>query len=373
MEYYLIPSTKFVEWLSSLLDEFLVYLPIVEEEKCHFHQLKSKDLETIPSTNFASALKKIRASESLKGFFFLPRELVLRGFETPQEKDFPKQLIIGAKNCDLLPLQVHRRMFLEGNYIDPFYQQRLDRTVIISADCPEPAETCFCNLLGLTPYPSKEIFATEFPRVQCENSLQCPPTSQVNPFSPPADINLTVLRDGFLLEPFTEKGEALIASRPNLIRAAREEEIEEKQEQRLKAERNLKAINPQALPAGLALRVEKMQEEKFWDEHSKTCVECFACLMICPTCFCYLLYDQAKANNNFERLKIWDACYYPAYARVGGGMNPRAEFLQRFKNRFHCKFMNFYLDHNFYACSGCGRCLSACSGKIDIRKILFAL
>ena len=59
-----------------------------------------------------------------------------------------------------------------------------------------------------------------------------------------------------------------------------------------------------------------------------------------------------------------------AYARVGGGANPRAEFLKRFANRFLCKFSDFKFDHGMFACSGCGRCFKACMGKIDIRVVL---
>lgn len=376
MEYYFIPVAKFTEWLASLLSEFLVYIPVTEKNKQHFRLLTSEYLSALkksPSSlsspikgeepdlgdPIRDALTKIRPAESLKGFFFLPREVVSKGFIgepsnvnylNPSIGGSKQRIIIGAKNCDLMPLLVHKKMFLEGKFVDPFYQDRLLNTTIISADCPIPETTCFCSLLGINPYPSD---------------------------GQASDINLTVLTDGYLLEPFTEKGKALIERRADsgeriAIRPARDEEIKEREEQRDKARRTLEAINPKPLTTDLAQAVEQMKDDAFWQEHAKTCIECFGCLVVCPTCFCYLLYDQAE-NPAFTRTKIWDACYYPAYARVGGGMNPRAEFLARFKNRFHCKFMNFFRDYNFYACSGCGRCLSVCSGKIDIRKILSAL
>jgi ferredoxin len=71
-----------------------------------------------------------------------------------------------------------------------------------------------------------------------------------------------------------------------------------------------------------------------------------------------------------ERTKVWDACYIAAYARVGGGANPRAEFVKRFYNRFFCKFSHFPSWQKMPACSGCGRCYRVCMGKIDIRKVL---
>ena len=339
MESFVIPKTKFDELLQSLLNEFEIYLPVTEENKQHFRKLNSKDLEATEKKPIW-ALEKIRPSESLKGFFFSPR-LKVASYDGVMIKNETKRLIIGAKNCDLYPMRVHQKMFLEGKFVDPFYKDQLDRTLIISADCPVPEDTCFCNLLGLTPYPT-------------EGSA----------------INLTVVGDSYLLEALTDKGKELIESRPGFFRSAREEEIKERDEQREKSVKLLEKINPKAWRKDLAHGVKKAKKDEFWQEHAKSCIECFGCLMICPTCFCYLLYDQAIAEKDFDRTKIWDACYYAAYARVGGGVNPRAEFLQRFKNRFHCKFMNFYLDNNFFACSGCGRCLSVCSAKIDIRKIL---
>jgi ferredoxin len=62
-----------------------------------------------------------------------------------------------------------------------------------------------------------------------------------------------------------------------------------------------------------------------------------------------------------------------AYARVGGGLNPRSDFPQRFRNRFECKFSAFPINHGLYGCSGCGRCITACPARIDIREILSSI
>jgi len=80
-----------------------------------------------------------------------------------------------------------------------------------------------------------------------------------------------------------------------------------------------------------------------------------------------------KRGKDVERVRTWDACYYSAYARVGGGANPRGKLDERFWNRFECKFNYFYQYEQMYACSGCGRCFRGCSGKIDIREILWNL
>jgi Fe-S-cluster-containing hydrogenase component 2 len=115
-----------------------------------------------------------------------------------------------------------------------------------------------------------------------------------------------------------------------------------------------------------------MPDTAYWQRHAEQCVECYGCLLGCPTCYCFLLYDQAR-EKGFERTRVWDACYEAAYTRVGGGANDRGRFLKRFANRFECKWKEFWNDHGVFACSGCGRCLNACMGGIDIRKVLAEL
>ena len=68
--------------------------------------------------------------------------------------------------------------------------------------------------------------------------------------------------------------------------------------------------------------IEKNYDASIWKEEASTCVECGACNVICPTCHCFLLYDQ-KDEENMARLRIWDSCMVKDFARVAGGANPR--------------------------------------------------
>lgn len=337
---------SFSQWLLKIRESYIVYLPEILEDKVHYNKISVDDtFDKIASEVLIyQALEKIRVAEPLKGFFFNPRVKV--GGLTKKTKldirhDTTPRLIIGAKSCDLRPLMVHQKMYLESDFGDSFYKTQFDRTVIIAADCPTPAETCFCNLLGLKPYPEKG-----------------------------ADINLSVVSNGYVFEPVSKKGEEFLRNHNHLFQQASSENIEERDEKRKQAIAKLAQINPQQLHNELPKLIDEKTESNFWQEHADKCVECFGCLMVCPTCFCFLLYDAPEQKDTFERYKIWDACYYAAYARVGGGMQDRAEFWKRFRNRFHCKFMHFKNKYDFFACSGCGRCYSVCMGKIDIRKIL---
>jgi len=338
-----LPKEKFRSWLSKLSQGFKVYYPTEIENKTHYKKLDENSLND-PYFPYDKTLKKIRPIESIKGFFFKPNEKV-GGLEDnlPLSLEIDKipQIIIGAKNCDLRPLMVHQKMYLENEFGEPFYKAQRERTFIIAADCPIPEQTCFCNLLGLKPYPETG-----------------------------ADVIMTIISNGYIFETTSEQGEKLLRDNDHLFFEAGSADLAERDAQRNKAVSILETINPKHWRSDLIKAIDERKDEQFWQEQAKDCVECFGCLMVCPTCFCFLLIDQPTKNNSFERRKIWDACYYLAYARVGGGMSPRPEFWKRFRNRFHCKFMNFTNDYGFNACSGCGRCFSVCMGKIDIRKIL---
>jgi NAD-dependent dihydropyrimidine dehydrogenase PreA subunit len=328
------------QWLGKLLDRFSVFLPEVSQDRVHWHRLAPTDFGQ-QQDFFTPALERIRAAESVKSFMFQPRQRVASMPEAKPPQEEKPRLLIGAKNCDLVPLKVHDRILSEGQFSDPFYNAQRRRTMVIAADCPKPEDSCFCNLLGQQPY-ARDV----------------------------ADATLAVVDGSYLFESLTPEGEELLKADASLMQPATDAQVGARDEARRAAVEALGRTNPKPLDPDLPGAVaKKLGDEAFWNRHAATCVECYGCLMGCPTCYCFLLYDRAK-DAGLERTRVWDACYEAAYARVGGGANPRAEFVKRFANRFDCKFNQFKHDHGFYSCSGCGRCFRACMGKIDIRKVL---
>lgn len=334
LDTYFLANARCGAWFSRLAGRFNLFYPALLEERVHWQKYVPAGfrLEQL-------ALRQIRAAEPIKPFLFSPRERVASFPEplSPDGKDMPT-LLFGLKGCDLRGIAVHKKMFLEGEFSDPFYARRLENTYFIGADCPVPEPSCFCNLLGLQPFLTQEV-----------------------------DLSLSVLDDGWLVEVISERGRELIDG--DFV-PANGSQLSQRQAQRERALAVLKQQNPKEWNPNLAGAIaERTSDRKFWVDAGADCVECFGCLMTCPTCFCFLLYDQGNAER-FERTKVWDFCYIPMYARVGGGANPRPTFVQRFINRFHCKFMHAKNQNGFYACSGCGRCFTTCMGRIDIRKIL---
>jgi len=69
-------------------------------------------------------------------------------------------------------------------------------------------------------------------------------------------------------------------------------------------------------------------------------------------------------------MKMWDSCVRCAYAAVAGGANPRKIVGDRIKHRLMHKFVYFLDRYGINMCVGCGRCIDADAGGIDLREIL---
>lgn len=93
------------------------------------------------------SLDGFRATLSPKFFFYNPQEVL-------KEKEIKPRTIIGIKACDLKGIMFLKKVFKEGVLDDPFLR---DDILIISSDCTESCESCFCALLGDTPYPDKNF------------------------------------------------------------------------------------------------------------------------------------------------------------------------------------------------------------------------
>lgn len=257
---------------------------------------------------------------------------------------------MGVKACDLRATAILDHIFLDPDFVDPFYKSRRDNLVIISDDCLEPKDCCFCVLVGLNPFPEKGF-----------------------------DLNLSFLEEGTLVEVGTEKGKKLLLETKITLKKAEKDHIIRRNENRQKVVSSLREANKDfSFPLeNLASLIEEKYEDPSWKESGKNCVSCCACTNICPSCHCFLLIQDTKSpkeeKNKFEMLRSWDSCQSTGFSRVAGGANPRKRLYNRFANRFHCKLQYKPRNYNIFACTGCGRCFEACQGKIDVRQALTLL
>jgi len=329
MKFFKIDTIDWEKFLGQISRTYCIYAPQEMAGNLSYELLSSENVgQTVYSTH--------RAVQPLKTFFSLPQEKV-----TGVALQVEKTIVLGVKNCDLKAILVMDKIFLEGEFVDPFYRAKREATLIISSDCYQPRDTCFCTLLDNKPFPE-----TGF------------------------DINLSPLDNGFLLEVGSSKGQEFIALIREDLKQVAPDLMEKREKKRKETKEKLAEINAQfATKRPFPFIVKEEYVSPVWEETGETCVECGACTNICPSCYCFLLVDT-EDEGKFPKVKFWDSCQHTGFARVAAGINPRPKLYERLRNRYLCKYEYRPEDLGIVACTGCGRCVEACPGKIDKREVI---
>ncbi|MBN2531815.1 MAG: 4Fe-4S dicluster domain-containing protein [Spirochaetales bacterium] len=335
MKAYFISYENLSNLFSVISNAYQLFVPVKINEKRYITPYQ-------PGTGYT--IGEVRTVEPLKAFFFPGRTIVALNYEDslPDVKKKP-YCIAGVKACDLYGCDILDRVFRSEDYTDPFYKQAREETLIISSDCTMAIDTCYCTVFGRNPYPESGY-----------------------------DLNLSPLAKGYLCETGSEKGKNIIEKNSSFFEESDDALLIERSKQREKVKASVEElVNRNTIPDSSEFNgiIERNYNAGIWQDEAKKCVECGACNTICPTCHCFLLYDQKKEETT-ARFRTWDSCLLKNFARVAGGSNPRASRWMRLRNRFEKKFDYFPAVFNEYACTGCGRCISACPAKIDIRTVL---
>lgn len=341
---YFIDATNFERFLKKLSAQGELFVPV---RNADMGKLRFERIENFPLPENL-ALDGYRTVEPVKSFAQLLRCPVAdypstEGDEMPEEKTFPMTAIVGARGCDLSALALVDKVETEGEFTDPFYKIRRDRMLLIGADCGECGASCFCNLLGGKPWPEKGC-----------------------------DISIAKIQGGYLAEAASERGEKLVKESRDLFAEARDAQVKMRDDARGAVLRRLEEQNrsyPKA-DAKLTEIVRAALQDEAWDAISARCVECGACTNICPTCYCFLLFDQRANGSRFQRIFTWDSCQVTGYARMAGMLNPRPRLTDRVKHRYYHKYDYLVQSHGAVFCTGCGRCIDTCSAGIDMRESL---
>jgi ferredoxin len=335
-----IDSTNFERFLKKVSAGGELYVSVRNAETGKLH-LERIDVFPLPDN---LCLDGYRTVEPLKAFAQLLRYPVAdypstEGDDMEGEKSFPAVVVAGARGCDLNAIALIDKVEIEGEYTDPFYKIRRNKMFIVGADCSECGKSCFCNLHGARPWPEKGY-----------------------------DVAVSKIQGGFLVEAGSERGEKGIKDNKDLFTEVREGQVKMRDEIRAKVERELEEMNAVYPPAEAMPEIMRAAlGDEIWDDISARCVECGACTNICPTCYCFLLYDQKAGGSHFQRVFAWDTCQVTGYARMAGMLNPRPRLTDRVKHRYYHKYDYLPLSHGGIYCTGCGRCIDTCSAGIDMR------
>lgn len=315
------------EWdkaLEHMLLSYTIFAGVENESGLDYELINPRNIERI-------SYNKPRPATPLKNFF-LPVKEDVTGIAT-QEKPV---IVLGAPNCDIESLGLLDEIYLQEEFNDTFYSNRRRNTVLISSDCVDPMEQCHCTSYKIHPFSTGK-----------------------------ADLAVFLHEENMVIRILTSRGEDLMN---NMIKTAISAEsglIAVVEEAQRKTEEILRKSNTDLPDSEATAALVSRAGAGIWEKYSSGCVSCGACISICPTCSCFLLIDKP----GFKKVKQLDGCQYPGFERVAGGEDPLSELHVRFRNRYMCKYYWRARKFTSPACTGCGRCIDACIGKINKNKI----
>ncbi|MCX7957363.1 MAG: 4Fe-4S dicluster domain-containing protein [Endomicrobia bacterium] len=291
-------------------------------------------------------LLEVRSQIPPKMFLFTPKEPIINN-----KDNFGEIILIGPKSCDLVAMRTLDNIFLNENCQDELYVSNRNRITTISSDCYTAVNSCFCCVVGGKP------FITE---------------------SGNTDINISFVdENNYILEAFSDKGRNILNKYFSKFESPTKTDLLKRDSLRRLVEKKVLEINKDYLIDDeknnnkyYKILKKTFEIDEQWILESTKCVQCGGCNFICPSCYCFLIREASLSYKEQYRDKVWDACHLTGYARAAGGGNPRKYKYQRFRNRYQCKFVYRYDNFGMYACSGCGRCIDVCPGKIDIRSVI---
>lgn len=328
-KYYQLETTAWHEALAGLLGGFRVFAPMGDAKTLDYRRIREEDIPHI-------VYNTPRPVIPLKTFFLPVKENVAT---SPAETS--PTIIMGVPACDLSALDLLDKFFIGDEYADPYYARRRENTILIGADCHSTATHCHCSSYGLNPYPDHHH-----------------------------DLSVNMMDDCIWVSVHSEKGETLLSHMlEGPLTKAMEEVPLELRHIRQRVRKELEKTNKRLPNYQETTDAVINADTSVWHSYSRKCVACGACATICPTCTCFLLVDRP----GFEKVRQLDACQYPGFEKTAGGEDPLKRLDDRFRNRYLCKYLFRPEKYDAIACTGCGRCIDACIGKINKNEVLVEL
>jgi len=274
--------------------------------------------------------------------YFFPQKEKLGSFKMGEVKmdetsiEVEPTVIFGAHTCDIDGMECLDAVF-HRDPVDPYYARRKKYMFVIGYECMFP----------------------------CDEHATCVTMDTHNPKAG-YDVMMTDAGSKLILHVNSKSGADLLEGVSIIKPADAEEAKAELNKLRAakikKFEKKIKATYRE-----LPQIFEKAYDNKVWEDVGKRCVSCGNCTAVCPTCYCFDIYDEVKLDiSGGERKRIWDSCQLEEFAEVTGGENFREERTSRQRHRYYRKFEYPFKKYNRLFCTGCGRCTRACVADISL-------
>ncbi|MBS1253867.1 MAG: Anaerobic sulfite reductase subunit A [Anaerolineales bacterium] len=332
MSLWVIDKQAMAPFVAKLMDDYRVVGPLAKGSQFAFDEVEDPaDLRLDYNTSILPPKK----------YFQPPEERLMtfrrNGGTTVQPiVEAEPTVILGIHTCDLHAMRVLDEAFTQG-YPDAHYTRRRRQAMVVSVECLEPCmEHSFCKSMGT---------------LTADDGY---------------DLHLTDLGAAYAVDVGSDEGKAL---------------LERFAEARPAAEADMQQLNKvlgakwPRFPYKLETEVDELPalmsqsyESPVWEELAEICLACGQCTIVCPTCFCFDVYDEVDLSlQDGERRRRWDSCQLDLFATVAGGENFRESQAARLRHRFMRKGRYLRKKYDALGCVGCGRCARSC--PVDISPV----
>jgi ferredoxin len=337
MEGYLLAKDEVTHLSNHVLSKgYALFAPVKGTKKHAFKRIADSEQSREISLDFVRT-----TIPPLKALLIPPRETLLRmdggKFADTVSEIRGKTAVLGVHPCDVNAASLLDRVYLDRPK-DPYFEARRKNLVILALNCTSFDDYCFCTSFGTGP--------------SLESGY---------------DVLMTDLGNRYLVEVGSERGSELLEG--FYMPQAADGDFLEKDERLRKVKgsirkRHVNTANLQRVMMGAMYN-------PIWGELASSCTGCAACNMVCPTCFCFNVVDEASPDlRSFSRNRIWDGCLLWEYAEVALGGNFRRDLSARLRQFVNHKFNYWVNQYGAWGCVGCGRCIEQCPAGIDITKVV---
>jgi ferredoxin len=318
-------------FVAKMMGDYRVVGPVARGIKFAFDDIEDPaDLKLDYNTSILPPKKYLQPQEERMMTFTRTGKPVV---ETVIEA--PPTVIMGVHTCDLAGLRVLDEAFSQG-FPDAHYLKRRENTLLVGIECLEPCdEHSFCKSMGT---------------LTVSNGY---------------DLHLTDMGDTYAVDVGTEKGTKLL----KYAEASKATDADMQQLNKVLGAKWPRFPYKLDFDVGeLAPLMVQSYDSPVWDDLAEICLACGSCTLVCPTCFCFNVYDEVELNlNDGERKRRWDSCQLDEFARVAGGENFREHQAARLRHRFMRKGRYLIEKYGELGCTGCGRCARSC--LVDISPV----
>lgn len=246
--------------------------------------------------------------------------------------------LVGLHACDVNALLKLDKVMLKGAFPNPYYLSRRRNTFIVGID-HDPCDTGFCASLG------EDTVTHGF------------------------DLFLTDLGDRYFVSIDSDRGWRVLHSVP--VRDITEDDRRDYQDVRRRIANGFKVkLRYENIPTLLDIEF----ESPVWKKWGDKCLSCGSCAMVCPTCYCYGVYERISQDfSECQKVKQLYSCNLLDFATVAGGHNFRPDRHTRLKYRYYHQHRGFMEAYDEPMCVGCNRCGDACLAGINPPDVIHDL